>query len=399
MILKKLLIGILVILFALQFTACGDQLDKSETTKNPMGEEISVATIYNQHDRICETPTRLIYISNAGQIMYYNKLDGGIYPLCFDPVCKHSDDCISRKINSFIPVRYYEEENRLYVFYKDSLFSMSFDASDVRIEYSIGLGDDAPWYIFEGLELYHGHAYFAMQDLEAETYGLYRLNLKTKKLENLTKNTNLADINKFKVGEDGMLYLWAKEENFGYEFYRADLDLRNVEKLPYMDWNSYFIGNTIYAAETEYIAGLRYLLKGVYAHNMKTGEITPIFELNQEGEGLRIMAMTDRYLYYQINDRIVIGQKKTGMGNIYDVNSKGYNIYRYDRETGEHLQVYYNLYSHVEWIYLMEDSVLMDGSTYYQKGDYWKDDPCRWIADIDENGMIVNVREITDNFD
>ena len=265
MILKKLLIGILAILFALQFTACGDQLDKSETTKNPMGKENSTSTIYNQYDRICETPTRLIYISNAGQMMYYNKLDGEVYPLCFDPVCKHGKGCNSRKINSFSPIRYCEEENRLYAFYKDSIFSMSFDGSDVRIEYSIGLGDDAPWYIFEGLALYNGYAYFTMQDLETEVYKLYRLNLKTKKLENLMENAGLIDINNFTISEDGMLYLWAKKEASAFEFYRADEDLTNIEKLPYMAWGSYFIGDLIYSAETERIEGRQYLLKG-YMH-------------------------------------------------------------------------------------------------------------------------------------
>ena len=160
MVLKKLLIGVLALLFIFQFTACGNQPDINETTKNPMGEEISTPTIYNLHDDICETPTRLIYISNAGQIMYYNKLDGGIYPLCFDPVCKHGNSCSSRKINSFSPIRYCEEKNRLYAFYQDSIFSMSFDGSDVRIEYSIGLGGDVPWFIFGGLELYNDYTNF-----------------------------------------------------------------------------------------------------------------------------------------------------------------------------------------------------------------------------------------------
>ena len=112
--LKKILIGILIVMLALQFVACGDQSGINETTKNPIGEETSTSTIYNQHDDICETPTRLIYISNAGQMMYYNKLDGGTYPLCFDPVCKHSNRCVSRKINSFSPIRYDEAENRLH---------------------------------------------------------------------------------------------------------------------------------------------------------------------------------------------------------------------------------------------------------------------------------------------
>ena len=399
MILKKLLIGVWAVLFILQLTACGESSGINETTKNPIGGETSTSTIYNQHDDICETPTRLIYISNAGQIMYYNKLDGGTYPLCFDPVCKHSNRCVSRQINSFSPIRYDEAENRLYAFYEDSIFSMSFDASDVRIEYSADLAKNTPWFVFGALELYNGYAYFTMQDLEAETYSLYRLHLKTKKLENLTENTELTDINEFKIGEDGMLYLWARKEASTFEFYRADADLNNIEKLAYMDWNCYFIGDYIYAAETEHIEGLEYLLKGVNAHNMKTGEITPVFELNQEGNGLRIMAMTDRYVYYQINDRVVIGQQKTGMGRIRDVNASQYNIYRYDRETGEHLQVYYNLYGDIEWIYLMEDSVMMDGMTFYQKGDYYDNYGCRWIADIDENGMFVNIREITDNID
>ena len=397
--LKKLLIGALIVLLVLQLVACADQTGTSETTKNLMGEETSTTTIYNQHDSICETPTRLIYISNAGQIMYYNKLDGGLYPLCFDPVCKHGNGCISRKVNSFSPIRYCEEENRLYAFYQDSLFSMSFDGSDVQILYSIGVGDDVTPFIFECLEIYEGYAYFTMQDLEAETYALYRLNIKTKKLEHLTKNTDLTDIHKFTIGEDGMFYLWARKENYEFDFCRADRNLKQIEKLQYMDWNSYFIGDLIYVAETEHIEGLRYLLKGVYAHNMKTGEITPVFELGQEGQGLRIMAMTDRYLYYQINDRILLGQRKSGIGKIYDVNATQYNIYRYDMETGEHLQVYYNPYGDVEWIYLMEDSVMMDGMTFYQKGDYYDSYGCRWIADIDEEGMFVSIREITDNFD
>ena len=397
--LKKILIGILIVMLALQFVACGDQSSINETTKNPTEEENATPTIYNQHDDICETPTRLIYISNAGQMMYYNKLDGGIYPLCFDPVCKHGNGCNSRKINSFSPIRYCEEENRLYAFYKDSIFSMSFDGSDVQILYSIGVGDDVTPYIFECLELYEDYAYFTMQDLEADTYALYRLNLQTKKLENLTKDTILTDIIEFTIGEDGMLYLWAKKEDSELEFYRADLKVKDIEKLPYMDWNSYFIGDLIYAAETERIEGGRYLLKGIYTHNMKNGEITPIFELNQEGDGLRIMAMTDRYVYYQINDRVVIGQQKTGMGRIHDVKASQYNIYRYDRKTGEHLQVYYNLYGDVEWIYLTEDSVLMDVMAYYPKGEYWGYYGCRWIADLDENGMFVNIREITDNID
>ena len=396
---KRLLMCVLVILLALQLAACGDLSGVNETTNNSAGEENALQRIYNLHDDICETPTRLIYISNAGQMMYYNKLDGGTYPLCFDPVCKHGKNCVSRKINLVSPIRYSEEENRVYLFYQDSLLSMSFDGSDIQIEYSIGLSDDVPWFIFGSLELYQDYAYFTMQDLEVETYSLYRLSLKTKKLENLTENTKLTDINEFKISEDGMLYLWARKEASTFEFYRTDADLKNTEKLPYMDWNSYFIGDYIYAAETEHIEGLEYLLKGVNAHNMKTGEITPVFELNQEGNGLRIMAMTDRYVYYQINDRVVIGQQKTGMGRILDVNASQYNIYRYDRETREHLQVYYNLYGDVEWIYLTEDSVLMDVMAYYPKGEYWGYYGCRWIADIDENGMFVNIREITDNID
>ena len=395
--LKKLLVSVLSILLTLQLAACGDLSGMKETTKNPTEEENAIPTIYNQHDDICETPTRLIYRSNAGQMMYYNKLDGGVYPLCFDPVCKHSNRCVSRKINSFSPIRYDETENRLYAFYEDNLFSMSFDASDVRIEFSAGLAENTHWFVFGALELYNGYAYFTMQDLEAETYSLYRLHLKTKKLENLTENTDFTDIIEFTISEDGRLYLWSRKEDYSSDFYRADLELTNIEKLPYMDWNSYFIGDYIYAAETEHIEGLEYWLKGVNAHNMKTGEITPVFELNQEGNGLRIMVMTDRYVYYQIESRIVIGQRKSGLGNVYDVNSDRYNIYRYDRETGEHLQVYYNLYSDIEWIYLMEDSVVIDGMTYYSKGDYWDYYGCRWIADIDENGMFVNVREISDN--
>ena len=43
---------------------------------------------YPLHRDVIESPTRILYLEN-GWLRYYNKLDGGTYPFCFDPLCDH----------------------------------------------------------------------------------------------------------------------------------------------------------------------------------------------------------------------------------------------------------------------------------------------------------------------
>ena len=113
---------------------------------NSAGSAISFDTShvnYPLRRDIVDSPTRVLYLEN-GWLRYYNKLDGGTYPFCFDSLCNHDyfeGFCTS---NLFVGgsmagnLAYSAYDNRFYFLRGHKFCSMSFDGSDVRIEHSFG---------------------------------------------------------------------------------------------------------------------------------------------------------------------------------------------------------------------------------------------------------------------
>ena len=106
---KKILSLILVLTFMIA-GLCSCEQEEQQLSQNDRKNQI-----INRDDYVCETPTRIIYALDD-TLYYYNKLDGGTYVFCFNPICKHKSDCVSKKITFDIwqGLKYREEDNRLY---------------------------------------------------------------------------------------------------------------------------------------------------------------------------------------------------------------------------------------------------------------------------------------------
>ena len=96
-------------------------------------EEHYVASFYNYNStRKFETQTRTLYLGSA--FMYHNKFDDESYFLCFDPLCDHTSPSCTYSLFMHETGIYSKLDNRIYASRGDCLYSMGFNASDVKLE-------------------------------------------------------------------------------------------------------------------------------------------------------------------------------------------------------------------------------------------------------------------------
>ena len=142
---KKLLALIIALITALLFLAsCGCE---SETTTDN-GTTIEEPTVVHYASSLAhqaiEMKSRVLLMADYGQLWYYSKADGESYPFCFNPLCPHTAqaNCPSILFNASLvsasQAYYNEYNNRVYIARGQQIYSASFDASDVRLECSLG---------------------------------------------------------------------------------------------------------------------------------------------------------------------------------------------------------------------------------------------------------------------
>lgn len=139
-----------------------------------------------------------------------------------------------------------------------------------------------------------------------------------------------------------------------------------------------------------------FYIDSIVAYNIKSNRQTTLCQFNHDNI-VNLLAATDRYLYYNILDEIVLGTKKTFSG-IREIENDHSKVYRYDMETGVTSIVLDDLTCQTNKLFLMKDQVIIHGKTFtiYENGAAEETLPYAMLADIDENGMFVNIRVLAE---
>ena len=116
-----------------------------------------------------------------------------------------------------------------------------------------------------------------------------------------------------------------------------------------------------------------------------------------DGKECKLLAVTTDAIYFQIPENIYIGYKQ-GIAqkiNIYNSQSK---VYRLDLASGEKDIVFDNInYSISEICFTGDGKVLMQGAECIADEGDAKNLAAVFLAEIDENGLFVNVRKLEVN--
>lgn len=403
---KKVLAAMLMLLYMGIFCSCGES-GYTETTQT--GTEIqSTATIHNIYSQFVETPTRLLYL-DAGYLYYYNKLDGENYYFCFDPLCKHNEECISakfEKMDFFRPIRYCAENNRFYAIMGTDFVSMSFDASDLKILHSFGnenaLNDRVyGTNMLKYLELYDGYAYMTVEDANTGDRKLYRYDFKTETMINLMENSEIIDHMDYFTINDEKIYFWAASDD-NVAFYQADINLNNIQKLSDQFTGNYntciFDEDKIYMMrDTRKLINSKSTIvsDAIVYYDLETNKENILCTLNYDVRAT-LHSVTSQYIYYTVQEDIFLGYQELRYSGPKAVYNQYPRVYRYDYQTGNVTVVLDDVLSETRYMYLSEDYVMIKGKLFEidEDGAVDHDGNCIILADIDENGMFINLREL-----
>ena len=398
---KKIFVSIIsVFLLASILLSCGKtplQTDEKRENQN--------SGLYNIVGQFCETPTRVIFKGNS-KLYYFNKLDGESYVFCFNPLCKHGDDCISSKfmnVSFTQPIVYHSNDNRLYALRGSKFLSMSFDGSDVKILYSFSDVDTLEDETYDRaacayLQVYQNYAFMTALNNETGNRDFYRYDIKNDEMLCLTgEEKTFQNVEYFFLDEDILYFCTIEEAQLN--LYCADLDFQEATLVQTQIEGDFT--NAIFDGENFYMRVMKTKMKngyersyidGIATYNIITNQQTVLCQLDHDNVG-NLLAATDRYLYYHLLDEVFLGTKKRYSG-LYEIENDHSKVYRYDMLTGETKIVLDDLTIQTDKLFLMENQVILYGKTFIIREDGTADEtlPHAMIADIDENGMFVNVQ-------
>jgi len=323
----KKLFSLLLACMMLFLTACNQTPPNETTTGNlqnqdqPQNSELQDTIIRNGQSYFMDLPSRIVFQINHGTVYYYSKADGKAYVYCFDPLCDHSGGkCLAnpddnKNILEFELRCTFFINNRFYVVTTyGQIYSMAFDGSDIRIEYGEEeyVYGEFNYYLWSQNYLaYDKYIYIPTNADENEKYNLLRFNTETKEMENLTEKTgNFMHPVFFYNGE---IYGGVRGQS-GYGWYKADLEMKNMEAIEEPKLSNQFYGNLFWNSKFERIDSKTKNYLGLESYDMKTGE-TKLFTNEMLGleDNYRysILCVDENYIYFTQNreEQILIGTR------------------------------------------------------------------------------------------
>ena len=346
--------------------------ETTSTDKIKTNEEFHyVKTGYHINSIFEEMPSRILVAD--GQLQYYSKVDGEIYIFCFDPLCDHNGEyCTSLKFRSNANAVYSPFSNRLYLTRRQNLFSMNFDGTDIKLEVSFGdIGKDLNIPTKNSneniicLKTYNEYLYFIyptkIENVESEngstrlkaTNSLFRYNLETKKLENLSESVGYEGnyFNEYYIIGNKIFFNDYSTE-FGYRFCYTNLDMTDllvfdlVNDSPLIISNAICYDEQIYTTveETKDKKTTKYIIC-IDTKKKETVLLTDKYEMlinngASSGKGdVALLAVTDDYIYYTINDPFLLGIAHTKSGDRY-VCTSNHTTYRMNKDGSNNIVVF-----------------------------------------------------------
>lgn len=386
--------------------------DSMTTTENHISElPIKSNDIYYpMTTTFSDTPTRLLF-NEGGIIHYYNKFTEEIYSFCFDPLCKHDDyDCISYKFEMTDTgrqtIRFCEYDNRFYALRGEQFCSFSFDGSDLKVVHSFGMDGnfetELKGYLYGGLmylQIQGKNIYFIARDNESGKRGLMCYDAETKEMKRLFYDENTA-VYGYLLSENGIyVYLVGAYQGLYFISYGSGTPELISDEVYESFADGIFDGERFYFIKTmplydEEKKYTRYLPDKLVAFIPEMAEFEDVMEIDNQNEH-RLLAVTDEYIYYTVNEPISIGYSE-GSRMTTEVFNDYSKVYRYHRESGEIAIVLDDLRCETKMLYFIGDKVLILGHVCTPSEDHAFRTSGGFIASLDENGMFVDLTLMED---
>jgi len=282
-----------------------------------------------------EMPSRVLLVQTGG-LYYYSKVDGESYRFCFNPLCRHTygENCPSRLfwLSSSMPgvVTYSEETERVYLARGQKLYSTAFDASDLKLELSLGEkgGIEEQRYdtnYIRWLRCYGEYVYFMYKNDNTGHEQVFRFNTSSRKLEEMTSGEN-EWVMGYEIA-DGYVYFKMLNSNNEFAYYTADMNFKNRK----------VVNNPIYPTSAGVSMGVydgkRFYERapeGLFAIDPLTGEKELISDDPLMLAYAQVMAVKDDGVYFVSEEQVVIGQQRDpftdGMRDIVQVYFRVYKV-------------------------------------------------------------------------
>lgn len=219
-----------------------------ETTSNPSITPVETSHyVFSKLDYHMpsefETPTRWLYLDMLSQYKYTNKLDNNTYVFCFDPLCEHNThDCLAVMFGGCSGL-YSKLDNRIYMFRSDCIYSVDFNASDLKLEYAFS---DKGKNLHDGGDIdinamgwtpaiYDNYIFFThneiietVNNIPKYASSFYRFDVLKKEMICLSDNQKHVNVGKFCISKDGEIFFMSNIDN-NYSLFYSDLDFSFVK--------------------------------------------------------------------------------------------------------------------------------------------------------------------------
>ena len=391
----KKLIAFIIIISTLAIVSCGK---KPNDPVEPKPTKFYSSETY--HGAI-DMPSRVLLVQSGG-LYYYSKVDGGSYRFCFNPLCQHTfaENCPSRLFisSSSMPaiVAYSEETERVYLARGQKLYSTSFDASDLRLEFSLGEkgGIEEQRYDIDyirWLRCYDKYLYFMYRNDNTGHEQVFRYDTSSKKIEEMTSGEN-EWVMGYEIA-DGYVYFKMLNSDNIITYVTADMDFKNRKTVddPIYPTSGgvsmgVFDGKRFYERAPE----------GIFGIDPLTGEKELISDDPLVLGWAQVLAVKDDGIYFVSDEQTVVGKQYDAyMQQLRDVKQVYYKIYRLSFD-GK-MQCVLNMpRGYIQSMNFVEDGVIVNFMSYYVgNAENLSQNGYLFVHfEIDDNGNFINPKPI-----
>ena len=418
----KKTICFLIIILSLFLVSCGGTTPtstQSATSAVEVTEPTIVPVANSRYHGVVEATSRILLISGS-TLWYYSKANGESYHFCFDPLCRHSlknGFCVSRLFPhldyTYERCVYSEKYNRFYFARGQNIYSTSFDASDLKLEYSFGEEGKIDRSLTSGemlqyenrisdLKSYGDYLYFRRQSDEFGIWQIVRYDIRTHKTEEMTPDKG-EWITSYAIVDD---YIYFKTLGDGWEirFFTTDLDFKERhevdDSISIAASNSsveVYYGGYFYERNVNIVDGAE--TDGeLYRINPLTGEKTLVAKDDRLRIGSTQILCADKDgVYFSADERFVTGTVETSIEGLHDVVTINNNVWRISYD-GEFTKVLDFPRGEIQTMNFVDGGVILYFMPIYHKEINVRDPEYVGMVyvlfEIDEDGNFVNPKPI-----
>lgn len=395
---SKYRIILALLLMVVIISSCGN--NNVSSTGGNENETASESTYigYPAEMLMTDSPTRLIFLSGY-HIHYYNKLDGEIYPFCFDPLCGHSSslDCLSMRfimLGMGQTIKYSAYDNRCYILRGQKFCSVSFDGSDLRVDYSFGEEGDfselgySPFGVLN-LEILGQYAYMLWIDSDTGYYKLMRYDMSSKKMSKIYEVSKQDEYFDYTIQGNQLLL------KIGSKIYLSNYDATDLQEVKGHEeafLKSIYNGEYYFEFATHYDEDGLMVYDGIVKYDPNTNTKERIYS-NSGGNRILFYAVTADKLYFNVNEPLSIGAEVL-RGEVFERFNYQSKVYCIDINTGECSIVFDDIQYSIEEIFFLEENKLfIKGAECVISSDKATNKAAVFTAEFDEDGNIVNMEK------